>query len=763
MHFLTSSLLFSLLLLLSPSSVSGFGSMGPISASFDLNSFFCAIDASGKQDVVCWAKNTSSISSPSSSSNSAYFSSIPAMAALCGGDGFLCGILANTSQPFCWASNSSGTDLVPSVFKSTTYSHIAAGKNHVCAIRGSYYSDHDSGTVDCWEIVSSGNNSLKSVQSSVFYDENVSTHVFENVVSGDGFSCGGVREGGVVCWGPESGSVGVFNVTDSFKVLASGRGSLCGILEVSGEVRCWGKNDSIPIPPAGIRFVSLSAGANHFCGIREDNHGAECWGSYNFSSVPKSSGFVAIASSDFTTCGIRENDLVLDCWFANASSRPDYDPPLELFSPGLCSPGPCRVGEFAFNASILNEPDLTSLCVRKDLKICSPCGSNCSAGSFLSSPCTENADRVCTACSLCQNSSCREVCGLKSYPEKHWHKLSKLVIIIGCSASGFILIIISWCILPRLFTTRKEEGTIKQFKSCIGKPELDTDATADSFLPSVASCPGMAQVFRLSELKDATNGFKEFNELGRGNYGFVYKAVLPDGRQVAVKRANAATIIHSNIREFEMELEILCNIRHSNIVNLLGYCLEMGERLLVYEYMPHGTLHDHLHSGLSPLNWNLRLKIAMQAAKGLEYLHKEVVPPVVHRDVKTSNILLDSDWGARIADFGLLTSNDKDLIGEMKSDVYNFGIGLLEILSGRKAFDRGYTPPSIVEWALPLIKQGKAAAIIDRNVVLPRNVEPLLKLVDIAELAIRENPSERPTMSVVATWLEQIVKDGLIF
>ncbi|KAK3226509.1 hypothetical protein Dsin_006371 [Dipteronia sinensis] len=368
MHFLTSSLLFSILLLLSPSAVSGFGSMGPISASFGLNSFFCAIDASGKQDVVCWAKNISSISSPSSSSNSAYFSSIPAMAALCGGDGFLCSILANTSQPFCWASNGSGTDLVPSVFKSTAYSHIAAGKSHVCAIRGSYYSDHDWGTVDCWEIVSSGNNSLKSVQSSVFYDENVSNHVFENVVSGEGFSCGGVREGGVVCWGPESGSVGVFNVTDSFKVLASGRGSLCGILEVSGEVRCWGKNDSIPIPPAGIRFVSLSAGANHFCGIREDNHGAECWGSYNFSSVPKISGFVAIASSDFTTCGIRENDLVLDCWFANASSRPDYDPPLELFSPGLCSPGPCRVGEFAFNASILNEPDLTSLCVMKDLR-----------------------------------------------------------------------------------------------------------------------------------------------------------------------------------------------------------------------------------------------------------------------------------------------------------------------------------------------------------------------------------------------------------
>lgn len=736
------------------SSVSGYGSMGPISASFGLNSFFCAIDASGKQDVVCWTKNNSSSSS---------FTTIPQMASLSGGDGFLCGILANTSLPFCWTSNASGTDLVPSVFKSTAYSHIAAGDTHVCAIRGSYFSDHDSGTVDCWEIVVSHNNSsLKSVQSDVFYNEYVSSLVFETVVSGDGFSCGGVRDGGIVCWGPESNSVGVFNVSDRFKVLASGRDSVCGILEASSEVRCWGKNDLITAPPAGIKFVSLAAGANHFCGIREDDHGAECWGNYNLSSVPKNSGFVAIASSEFTTCGIRENDLVLDCWYANASSRLDYDPPLELCSPGLCSPGPCNDGEFAFNASILNEPDLTSLCVRKDLKICSPCGSNCSEGFFLSSPCTQNADRVCTACSLCQNSSCQEVCGLHSFPEKRWHQLRKLVIIIGSSASGFMLILLSWCVLPRVFMAAKEEGTKKPFKSCIGKPELETDANLDS-LPSVASCPGIAQVFRLSELKDATNGFKEFNELGRGSYGFVYKAVLADGRQVAVKRANAATIIHTNIREFETELEILCNIRHTNIVNLLGYCLEMGERLLVYEYMSHGTLHDHLHGGLSPLNWSLRLKIAMQAAKGLDYLHKEVVPPIVHRDVKTANILLDTDWGARIADFGLLSSNDRDLSGDMKSDIHNFGIVLLEILSGRKAYDREYTPPGIVDWALPLIKQGKAAAIIDRNVVLPRNVEPLLKLAEIAESAIREKPRERPTMSEVAASLEQIVKDGLIF
>ena len=104
---------------------------------------------------------------------------------------------------------------------------------------------------------------------------------------------------------------------------------------------------------------------------------------------------------------------------------------------------------------------------------------------------------------------------------------------------------------------------------------------------------------------------------------------------------------------------------------------------------------------------------------------------------------------------------DKDLSGDLESDVYNFGIVLLEILSGRKAYDTDYMPPSIVEWAVPLIKQGKAAAIIDRYVALPRNVEPLLQLANLAEVAVRENPSERPTISDVASRLEQIFKDGL--
>ncbi|XP_010253637.1 PREDICTED: serine/threonine-protein kinase-like protein CCR1 [Nelumbo nucifera] len=766
------SLMLLLLLLSMAGGGLGYGSMGPVSAAFGDDGFFCAIDASGKQEIICWAKNSSLSSSASSS-----FSGLPPMAALTGGEGFMCGLAANTSQPYCWNNVSSGSDLVPLGYRNNAYSHIAAGQNHVCAIRGSYFSNIDSGIVDCWEIRRRPNNTLISVYSSAFSDPNVNSLVFRKIVSGEGFSCSGVREGGLVCWGPKSSSIGVSETSDIFVTLASGRDSLCGILAGSDEVKCWGNSSSFNMPPVGTRFVALTSGARHFCGIRKDDHEIECWGSVNASSVPKGSGFMAIASSDFTTCGVREADLILDCWGVQplqGPSQPDYSAPLQLCSPGLCTVGSCGEGKFAFNASMFNVPDLSSLCVRKELKICSPCGLNCSEGFFPSSVCTENADRVCTACSLCQNSSCWDVCGFTSSSsssssssrKKHrQHQIMVLVVIIGSSVSGFALLLIGWCLVPRVIApTRKEKRGESQCTSCMGKPEVKSDINTDPQPPqSMATCIGTTQVFRLSELKDATNGFKEFNELGRGSYGFVYKAVLSDGLQVAVKRANAATIIHTNSRDFEAELEILCKIRHCNIVNLLGYCAEMGERLLVYEYMLHGTLYDHLHGGLSPLNWNLRLKICMQAARGLEYLHKDAVPPIVHRDVKSSNILLDAEWGARIADFGLLSSIDRDLNGDFKTDVYSFGIVLLEILSGRKAYDKDNVPSSIVDWALPLIRKGKAAAIIDRNEDLPRNVEPLLKLADIAELAMKEDPSERPTMSDMALWLEQIVRGGLTF
>ncbi|CAM8886944.1 unnamed protein product [Rhodiola kirilowii] len=757
-----SSLLLCLLLL--PLSTDAYGAMGPIAAAFGDNGFFCAITAGGAQEIICWHKNNHSISS------SQYSNSLPPMAGLSGGDGFLCGIMSNTSQAYCWNWDSinSGTNLVPSTYLYNTYALIAAGKSHVCAVRGFYYAQDSFGNVDCWElnhVLYNNSDVIVPGYASSFSDSRISSIVFRKIVSGDGFSCGlYVVSKEVICWGPKAANL---VVSDEFEALVSSKDSVCGISAVSREIKCLGGNSASGIAPARTRFVGLSAGANHYCGIKEDDHEIKCWGSLNQSVVPGNSGFLAIASSDYTTCGVRELDLVLDCWDVHGSSVPEFSPPLQLCSPGLCTPGSCGAGKFAFNASTLNEPELSSLCVRRELKVCLPCGSSCSKGFFPSGICGENADRMCTACSLCENSSCVGVCGehSKSGIELlETNAMKKLLLIVGPSVSGSILILIACCVVPGMVRSGREEGGKKRRTFCIGKPVVEAEPDPVNLQPTIsaASVAETPQLFRLSELKDATHGFKEFNELGRGSYGFVYKAVLSEGRHVAVKRANAATIINTSSRDFELELETLCNIRHGNIVNLLGYCVEMGERILVYEYMSNGTLGDHLHEELSPLSWELRLKFALQAACGLEYLHNGVFPPIIHQDIKTSNILLDCEWNARIADFGLLNAGDKDSTGNIKDDVCSFGIVLLEILSGRKAYDSDYTPAEIVEWALPLIRRGRAAAIIDRNVPLPRNVEPLLKLADIAELALKEKPSDRPSMSEIVIFLDQIVKSGLI-
>ncbi|CAG7880827.1 unnamed protein product, partial [Brassica rapa] len=745
--------------------VHGYGSTGTIAAAFGSNGFFCAIDASGKQEVICWDRGNTNHSPGEISGYSP-----PAMSSLSGGEGFLCAITSNTSRAFCWNLQDPSQNLVPKAFQYNSYSSIASGNNHVCAISGLYYSGPDYGPVHCWEYTDTSG----VLWNSSFHNPYIDTLMFRKIVSGDGFTCGVTKDGELVCWGPKSNGLGLSDKGEGFEVLASGRNSVCGVSKESGQLQCFGDETEFGEVPNRIRFISLSAGADHYCGIREDDHGVACWGRNvnSSSSAPNTSGFVAISSSDSTTCGVRELDLVLDCWRVHDSTKPDYSPPLELCSPGVCSPrGNCGDGWFAFNASILKESELTSLCSFHDLNICLRCGVDCLEGYFPSSGCNPNADRVCTPCSLCQNSSCYGVCKIPAEKSrKHEQReVRRLVIIIGCSVLGFLVMLVGLSFIPRMTKGSKRDDEERSKMTCCfcfdkNSVEADPDPVPQTgLLPSAVSL-GETKIFRLSELKDATHGFKEFNELGRGSFGFVYKAVLSDGVQVAVKRANAATIIHSNNRGFESELEVLCKIRHNNIVNLLGYCSEMGERLLVYEYMPHGTLHDHLHGDLSQLDWSMRLKIMLQAARGLDYLHNEVDPPVIHRDVKTSNILLDGEMCARIADFGLVSSSERDSSkSDREGDVYDFGIVLLEMLSGRKANDRESDPPGVAEWAVPLIRKGKAAAIIDRNIGLPRNVEPLLKLAELAELAVRENPNERPSMRNLLSFLDLIVKTGLTF
>jgi len=242
-----------------------------------------------------------------------------------------------------------------------------------------------------------------------------------------------------------------------------------------------------------------------------------------------------------------------------------------------------------------------------------------------------------------------------------------LVTILGVSIScGFVLAFIGGFVLCLIIRRKRGQS---ECAFCIGQPDTKNQPNLNVQTPSSGITTSLPtandlirmQAFRLAELRDATNGFKEFNELGQESYGFVCKAVLPDGRQVVVKRANPTRRIHRNSRDFETELEIICKLCHNNLVNLLGYCEEMRERILMYEFMPHGTLHDHFHGDLSPLSWTLRLKISMQAAQGIEYIHKDASPPIIHKDIKASIIILDGEWGARVADFGLTIYLEKEV------------------------------------------------------------------------------------------------------
>lgn len=234
-----------------------------------------------------------------------------------------------------------------------------------------------------------------------------------------------------------------------------------------------------------------------------------------------------------------------------------------------------------------------------------------------------------------------------------------------------------------------------------------------------------AQTFSFRELAAATNNFRPESFLGEGGFGGVYKGRLEStGQIVAVKQLDRDGL--QGNREFLVEVLMLSLLHHPNLVNLIGYCADGDQRLLVYEFMALGSLEDHLHDlapDKEPLDWSTRMKIAAGAAKGLEYLHDKADPPVIYRDFKSSNILLDEEYHPKLSDFGLAKlgpTGDKShvstrvmgtygycapeyaMTGQLtvKSDVYSFGVVFLELITGRKVIDRTRPPgeQNLISW-----------------------------------------------------------------
>ncbi|XP_058087271.1 proline-rich receptor-like protein kinase PERK9 isoform X2 [Magnolia sinica] len=293
--------------------------------------------------------------------------------------------------------------------------------------------------------------------------------------------------------------------------------------------------------------------------------------------------------------------------------------------------------------------------------------------------------------------------------------------------------------------------------------------------------------FTFEELIEATNGFSEQNLLGEGGFGSVYKGSLPDGREVAVKQLKVGG--GQGDREFRAEVEIISRVHHRHLVSLVGYCISEHQRLLVYEYVPNNTLYYHLHGQGSPaMEWATRLKVAAGAARGIAYLHEDCHPRIIHRDIKSSNILLDNNFDAQVSDFGLaklaldsfthVTTRVMGTFGYLapeyassgklteKSDVYSFGVVLLELVTGRKPVDTSQPlgDESLVEWARPLLchalDNGDFEGLVDPRLEKNYIESEMFRMIEAAAACVRHSATKRPRMGQVVRALDGISESG---
>ena len=288
------------------------------------------------------------------------------------------------------------------------------------------------------------------------------------------------------------------------------------------------------------------------------------------------------------------------------------------------------------------------------------------------------------------------------------------------------------------------------------------------------------RIFTTEELKKATNNYNESRVLGQGGYGTVYRGVLSDNTMVAIKKSKIGD--PSQIEQFINETIVLTQINHRNVVKLFGCCLETEVPLLVYEFLTNGTLSNHIHDkGLSILlSWEKRLKIATEIAGALAYLHSSASIPIIHRDVKTANILLDDNYTVKVADFGasrLVPLDQTELntlvqgtLGYLdpeymqtsqlteKNDVYSFGVVMAELLTGKKAlsFDRPEIDRNLAIFFVSAIKEDRLLQILEDHIVNEGNIEQLKEVANLAKRCLSLRGEDRPSMKEVAAELERL-------
>lgn len=323
------------------------------------------------------------------------------------------------------------------------------------------------------------------------------------------------------------------------------------------------------------------------------------------------------------------------------------------------------------------------------------------------------------------------------------------------------------CFLASIVPWKKSNTQDKQSKE---EQEVCTDA-------SVAQ----TKRFSYNELRTATNNFNLIKKIGRGGFGTVYKGILKNGTEVAVKVLSLDS--NQGLREFLAEINAISNVKHPNLVELLGCCVHGPNRILVYEYVENNSIDRVL---LGPrrsveLNWDMRSAICLGTARGLAFLHEELAPRIVHRDIKASNILLDKDYLPKIGDFGLaklfpddITHISTQLAGTtgylapeyvlggqltMKADVYSFGILMLEVVSGKSSAHASYggTQKLLIEWAWELYEEGNVLAIVDDDLAdFPK--DEVERFIKVALFCTQAKANRRPSMGQVIEMLSKNVK-----
>ncbi|CAO2825680.1 unnamed protein product [Amaranthus hypochondriacus] len=700
-----------------------------------------------------------------------------------GGGTFFCGLKSGGKSLFCWDTITNSSTFPPKRIyfnDSSPLKQISVGDNHVCGIV------NGTNEIKCWRGIK-GSNQIPSGVSG-----------FQSISSGFDFSCGIlINSSRVRCWGADrtlaseiESQFGNFSMLS----LTAGGKHVCGF-NSSGFLICKGKNfaKQLDFPfdlNQSSEFSNLGLGFNYTCAIRKSNGTVLCWGGNGAyaSNLTQNVNFEFLVGGMNFVCGfITRNSSVL-CW--GPGWLGNLELPLPKILPGPCIQSQCtKCGVY---------PESQSLCFGF--------GNICITSCSVPSPLPPSRPPFQPPLVLPPESS-------PSTSKKLRRGLLAFAIVGSIGAFVGICTII-YCLYTGVCFGRKKVHNSVQ--PTITRGGSSNNARNSSNSPPLRSLtirrqgslafrrqrsgtsstkhPDRAEEFTFQELALATDNFSLENKIGSGSFGVVYRGKLGDGREVAIKRGEIGSKpkkYQEKESAFESELAFLSRVHHKHLVRLVGYCEERDERLLVYDYMKNGALYDHLHDknnvgkDFSVINsWKIRIKIALDASRGIEYLHNYAVPPIIHRDIKSSNILLDSDWTARVSDFGLSLLSpesaqdfrptkaagtvgyiDPEYYGlnvvTVKSDVYGLGVVLLELLTGKRAIFRDKNsdgdPISVVDYAVPAILAGELAMILDPRVDPPEsNESEAVELVAYTALhCVNLEGKDRPTMTDIVANLER--------